>query len=85
MIGGGFAGLAAAAELSLHKTVQVTLVEAADYLGSIVYVYYSCFYDFYLGLLNYAMVLRKSNILLGIILGFLNFDITGNPFLFFLQ
>jgi len=33
VIGGGFAGLAAAAELSLHKTVQVTLVEAADYLG----------------------------------------------------
>ena len=33
MIGGGFAGLAAAAELSSHKTIQVTLVEAADYLG----------------------------------------------------
>ena len=33
VIGGGFAGLSAAAELSSHAEVQVILVEAADYLG----------------------------------------------------
>ena len=64
VIGGGFAGLAAAAELSLHKTIQVTLVEAADYLGSIICIYYCCFYEFYLCLLKFIMVLRKSNICL---------------------
>ena len=33
VVGGGFAGLTAATELSLHDGISVTLVEAADYLG----------------------------------------------------
>lgn len=34
VIGGGFAGLSTAAELSSLENVDVTLVEASDYLGS---------------------------------------------------
>ena len=33
VVGGGFAGLSAASELSLHDSIDVTIVEAADYLG----------------------------------------------------
>ena len=43
VIGGGFAGLAAAAELSSHNGIQVTLVEAANYLGTL--LTYHCYYS----------------------------------------
>lgn len=34
VIGGGFSGLSSAAELSSNRKIKVTLVEAADYLGT---------------------------------------------------